>query len=152
MPKTQIAPSLLPGPATSPSSLATTLKRAAPLPPLKETNETFIGGVTSSRDHQGYESFSDFVSSDPDFFIFRRFENINVRIILWLQDQIIQREERLDALHKGATHDPNQGNGSLREDAKSRKECDMLMNELSRLVHRYSKSPCSCPRKALRAY
>jgi len=152
MPKTQIASSLLPGPATSPNALATTLKRAASLPQTKETDEHSIGGSNSCRQREGHEGFSEFMSSGSDFFIFRRFDNINARIILWLRDQIIQRGERLDALHEGPAYVPNRGNDGLKQDAKHRKERERLMSELSRLVHKYSKSPCSCSRKARRAY
>ena len=48
----------------------------------------------------GYQSFSKFVASDNDFFVLRRFSALTARILLNLQDQLSQQEEKLDALEK----------------------------------------------------
>ncbi|RYP88543.1 hypothetical protein DL769_000239 [Monosporascus sp. CRB-8-3] len=44
----------------------------------------------------GYKRYADFISSDDDFFILRRFSSLNVRVALALQDQISVLEEQLD--------------------------------------------------------
>lgn len=54
----------------------------------------------------GYRAYSSFLASDDNFLVFRRFGNLNARVLLFLQDQICRFEERLeelDALHSAVS-------------------------------------------------
>jgi hypothetical protein len=46
----------------------------------------------------GYRGLSAFLASDSDFLIFRRFDTLNAGLLLYLQDQIVVLEERLEKL------------------------------------------------------
>lgn len=46
----------------------------------------------------GYRALADFVSTDNVFRIFRRFDAMTVRTLLYLQDELCELEERLQAL------------------------------------------------------
>src|SRR5256885_335977 len=48
----------------------------------------------------GYEGFSTFVASDNDFFFLRRFGTLHARVLLSLQDQLVELEQRLKDLEK----------------------------------------------------
>jgi hypothetical protein len=47
---------------------------------------------------RGYPSLANFISSDRDFFVFRRFNNLAARNLLYLQDELIELEEKLNAI------------------------------------------------------
>lgn len=85
------------------------------------------------------------MASDDDLFVFRRFANINAQVILWMQNQIAQKETRLEAIHtyvKDLPMDSGWRNDSFEWDAAHLKERDDLMRELSALVLHYSKFGC----------
>ena len=46
----------------------------------------------------GYHNFSQFISSDNDFFVLRRFDTLHARVLLGLQDKLSQVDERLEAI------------------------------------------------------
>lgn len=82
------------------------------------------------------------MASDDDFFLFRRFESLNAQTILWMQDRIVQVEEKLEAIHKRVEDAPlgeKLVNSSLRWDEKYMQERHALHGELSCLLHHYSK-------------
>lgn len=86
------------------------------------------------------------MASEDDFFLFRRFENLNAQTILWMQDRISQIEERLEAIHDHVVEshpDDKLRNDSLRWDEKYMPERHKLMMELSGLLHHFSRSPRS---------
>ncbi|KAH7010319.1 hypothetical protein EDB80DRAFT_714779 [Ilyonectria destructans] len=60
----------------------------------------------------GYRGYAKFISSEDDFFILRRFDTLNTRIALALQDEICELEEELSEL----------------DIAYSRRDCDDLSN------------------------
>lgn len=81
------------------------------------------------------------MASEDDFFVFRRFQNLNAQTILWMQDRISGIEERLNAIHKGIESAPTDSkwkNCSFRWDQQYVRERHTLMEELSRLLHQYS--------------
>ena len=81
------------------------------------------------------------MASDDDLFVFRRFANLNAQIILWMQNQIAQKEARLEALHswiRDLPLDSGYRNDSFQWDATNLKERDDLMRELSALLLHYS--------------
>lgn len=56
--------------------------------------------------YEGYKDFSEWMASDDDLFIFRRFANVNAQIILWMQNRIAQKEARLETLHRDVANLP----------------------------------------------
>jgi hypothetical protein len=85
----------------------------------------------------GYRGYADFISSDDDFLILRRFDSLNTRVVLALQDEIAAIEEELDALDarhsKRESADVN--NGTLRDDLADRKE---LVSLAAKKLQKYS--------------
>lgn len=51
--------------------------------------------AVSSDDPIGHASFARFISSDPELSVYRRFNHISARNILYLQSEISDLEERL---------------------------------------------------------
>jgi hypothetical protein len=47
---------------------------------------------------RGYPALAAFMGSDNDFFVFRKFNNLAARGLLYLQDELIELEEKLDLL------------------------------------------------------
>jgi hypothetical protein len=72
----------------------------------------------------GYKGYSDFIASENDFFVLRRFASVSARIALELQDEVVVLEERLEDLDRELSKremvDVN--NGSFRDDIPERKE------------------------------
>jgi len=70
----------------------------------------------------GYKGYSDFVASDNDFFIFRRFTSLNSRVALLLQDQLSLLEEQLEELDRQYSRKEagDINNGSFRFDNEDR--------------------------------
>ncbi len=89
----------------------------------------------------GYQSFSKFVASDNDFFTLRRFGALTARVLLGLQDQLSQLEEKLDVLEKqhrrGDIFDIH--NGSFRQDTLAERK--KLISEAQEILVKYSQSP-----------
>lgn len=68
--------------------------------------------------YTGYQGFSEFVASDDDFFVLRRFGTLSARVLLALQDRLSELEEELQTLDatyslKTAT---DAHNGSFRQE------------------------------------
>lgn len=64
----------------------------------------------------GYEGFSTLVASDNDFFLLRRFGTLHARVLLSLQDQLVELEQELRKIDKKAAEKtaPDCHNGSFR--------------------------------------
>jgi len=90
--------------------------------------------------YTGYRTFSQFISSDNDFFILRRFGALNARVILALQDEITVLEQELAALDEVASQEsaPDVHNGSFRADSGSRR-LKLLRNDIYKKLKNYSK-------------
>lgn len=54
---------------------------------------------------RGYASLSSFMASDKVFSVFRRFDEISIRTLLHLQDELCQLEESLQKLDQADTSD-----------------------------------------------
>ncbi|KAI1212293.1 uncharacterized protein F4807DRAFT_457793 [Annulohypoxylon truncatum] len=85
----------------------------------------------------GYEGYSSFLASDDEFYVLRRFNSLNVRVALSLQDEISVLEKELskideDYSRKGAA-DVN--NGTLRHDQIDRAE---LLNRINPKIRYYN--------------
>ncbi|TDZ15183.1 hypothetical protein Cob_v012011 [Colletotrichum orbiculare MAFF 240422] len=65
--------------------------------------------------HIGYKGYSEFVSSEDDFFLLRRFDTLNTRVALALQDEVSQLEEELGEFDQATSHvsGPDFNNGKL---------------------------------------
>jgi hypothetical protein len=73
--------------------------------------------------HPGYPEFTSFVASDQAFFILRRFSRLSARVLLALQDEIVQLETRLDEIEKCLAHPnlPHVQNGTFRNDTDDKR-------------------------------
>jgi hypothetical protein len=71
--------------------------------------------------HIGYKGFSRFISSDNDFFILRRFSTITARVLLALQDEIVELECKLADLDESLSRmdAPHVHNGSFRQESST---------------------------------
>jgi hypothetical protein len=72
-----------------------------------EATETTESGMLSQEDIEmkpwkyiGYRGYSNFIASDADFLLFRRFASSNTRIALMLQDQVALTEKELEELDR----------------------------------------------------
>ncbi|KAI0881853.1 uncharacterized protein GGS22DRAFT_191575 [Annulohypoxylon maeteangense] len=85
----------------------------------------------------GYKGYSSFLASEDEFFILRRFNTLNVRIALSLQDEISWLENKLSEIDQGYSRrdvvDIN--NGTLRDDQNDRAE---LLNRIIPKIRYYN--------------
>jgi hypothetical protein len=83
------------------------------------------------------------MASEDDFFVFRRFDTLNARTILWLQYHISRLEGRLDTLHKEQDKlmrdKDDERNASFEWDERNLPERRDIMVQLSGLLLQYSK-------------
>ena len=89
--------------------------------------------------YAGYRSFCEFISSDEDFFVLRRFGILSARVLLDSQDQLARLEEQLEATEQQLRQRdaPDVHNGSFRQDTQAqRKE---IISEARHLLREYSK-------------
>ncbi|KAH8724700.1 hypothetical protein GQ44DRAFT_617498 [Phaeosphaeriaceae sp. PMI808] len=86
----------------------------------------------------GYRGFSAFLSSDNNFLIFRRFGSVNVRLLLYLQDEIAVLEKELEDLENFHAQDSATDihNGSFRQEALPQRT--KLLETLNVKVRQYN--------------
>lgn len=88
---------------------------------------------------RGYPAFTKWASSDPDFFLLRRFSATSARIALYLQDRISFLEEQLknedECCREAPFHEAH--NGTFRHDPRPRRV--QILEELSWALERYRK-------------
>jgi hypothetical protein len=91
--------------------------------------------------YDGYKAFSEWMASENDFFLFRRFESLNANTILYLQHRISGLENRLHEIHRTVEESTEEKwkNSSLGWDANHMPERLQIMDELSCLLLHYSK-------------
>lgn len=89
--------------------------------------------------YAGYRSFCEFVSSDEDFFVLRRFGTLSARVLLNLQDQLATLEGRLEDIEQQLRQRdaPDVHNGSFRQDPQAQRKEIIL--EAQRVLREYSK-------------
>jgi hypothetical protein len=87
----------------------------------------------------GYRGYADFIASENDFYILRRFASLNARVALSLQDQISVLEEQLDELDKHCSRRDAEDlhNGSFRD---NREERTALVEMIYEKLTKYSTS------------
>lgn len=88
--------------------------------------------------YTGYQSFSECIASDNDFFVLRRFGSLSARVLLGLQDQLSCLELDLKALEKRVREKdaPDIHNGSFRQETQDERQT--LLSRAQRLLREYS--------------
>ena len=106
--------------------------RSAPWEPSQNDNQ-------KSWKYIGYRSFCEFVSSDEDFFVLRRFGTLSARVLLNLQDQLATLEGRLEGIEQQLRQrdTPDVNNGSFRQDSQAQRKD--IISEAQRVLREYSK-------------
>ncbi|KAI0174378.1 hypothetical protein BJ166DRAFT_512026 [Pestalotiopsis sp. NC0098] len=86
----------------------------------------------------GYRGYADFMSSDNDLLVLRRFNALNVRVILAQQDKLSELEHELAEVDKrNSKRDaPDVNNGTLRDDIEERK---LLLRDIKEEIYHYNK-------------
>ncbi|KAF5026803.1 hypothetical protein F66182_1087 [Fusarium sp. NRRL 66182] len=87
----------------------------------------------------GYKRYAEFIASDHDFRIFRRFDVLNARIALFLQDEISALEEDLAELDRACSRvgAPDVNNGTFRDDQVENRIS--LLETISDKLYHYNK-------------
>ncbi|KAK8103547.1 uncharacterized protein PG998_010580 [Apiospora kogelbergensis] len=85
----------------------------------------------------GYRRYSEFLASDDDLLIFRRFSVLNTRTLLLLQDKVCELEEELlkSDQRYGSKDSEDLNNGTFREDLPDRAE---LLGKLASALSQYN--------------
>ncbi|KAI8673744.1 hypothetical protein NCS55_00695600 [Fusarium keratoplasticum] len=85
----------------------------------------------------GYRGYTEFLSSEDDWFVLRRFGALNVRMALALQDEISVLEDKLRELDENYSQreSPDRHNGRFRGDAEDR---SALTDLISDKLYRYN--------------
>ncbi|CAG9972447.1 unnamed protein product [Clonostachys byssicola] len=85
----------------------------------------------------GYDGYSKFIASDSDFFILRRFNTLNIRIALALQDDVSYLEEELTALDQkySMKNHKDVNNGTFRDEMKDR---EAIVQQITRKLTIYN--------------
>lgn len=95
----------------------------------------------------GYPALAEFIGSDSDFFVFRRFNALSARSLLHLQHELSELEEKLELLDREDYRRTDQSGmlnlHSLRDDGnRQRKE---LMKVISEKMQAYRAKPRNEP-------
>lgn len=86
----------------------------------------------------GYREYSDYIASDLDYLILRRFDTLHIRVLLMLQDEIVELEGQLAEVDKSlaAKDHIDIHNGSFREEtSETRLE---VVHEIERRLRNYN--------------
>ncbi|RYC58904.1 hypothetical protein CHU98_g7302 [Xylaria longipes] len=88
----------------------------------------------------GYRAYTKLVASEDDFFILRRFNSLNVRIALLLQDEIVVLENELTEIDERTSRRDSEDfhNGSFRQDQNGR---TVVLNKIRQRMLKYTISP-----------
>jgi hypothetical protein len=95
--------------------------------------------TSRARKYIEYPAFAEFVASDSDLFVLRRFNRLNARVLLRLQDELVILEDQLNDIDcKSRARDAGDvNNGSFREDPIE--ERVSLLADMSVKLREYSK-------------
>ncbi len=108
--------SLLPTPPSPPTPTEA-------LPPQRSDSYpdfTLEQAQNNPRKYSGYRVFARWMASDQAFFIVRRFGTLNTRVLLAMQDEIAELEDRLnfmDEEYSRRDYTEDVDNGTFRDDA-----------------------------------
>lgn len=86
----------------------------------------------------GYPGFSHFVASDHDFFMLRAFSKTSARVLLMLQDEIVELEMQLAAIDQSLSAETaaDVHNGSFREETSDERKS--VLHEMSGKLRYYN--------------
>ena len=84
----------------------------------------------------GYKVFSHWIASSDEFFHIRRFDALNARVVLFLQDEISQLEEELENLDDPSKQQNLVNNGSFRKDPLEDRK--ILIGDILKKLEQYS--------------
>ncbi len=86
----------------------------------------------------GYQSFANFVASDHDFFVLRRFGALSARVLLGLQDELSCLEGQLDVVESRLRQrdGPQVHNGTFRHETQEERK--QLVSHAYHLLSDYS--------------
>ena len=90
--------------------------------------------------YEGYPGFSKWMASSDDFFLCRRFGELNARAILLMQDRIARKEEELHRMDCDAQNGPDDLGDSSSLRFEPRMEREKLLDELIPMLQQYSKA------------
>lgn len=91
----------------------------------------------------GYPVYAEFTASDNELFIIRRFDTLNARVILGLQDELCVMEDKLNAIDKRCKDgDEDVWNGSFRGDTQQDRK--ILLQKIKERLKEYSEYESSC--------
>jgi len=87
---------------------------------------------------EGYPGFSKWMASSEDFLIFRRFNDLNVRAMLLMQDRIARKEEELEKIDEDARMGPDDlgDSSSLRNEPQ--KDREKILDGLIPMLQKYN--------------
>jgi hypothetical protein len=91
---------------------------------------------------EGYRVFSKWIASDESFFIVRHFGALNARVILSLQDEIVELEDRLRVMDEETSRKAapkTLHNGTFRLDGYQQRK-ELLTGQITDKLRRYSMS------------
>jgi hypothetical protein len=72
------------------------------------TNTTRVGNAASKLwKYEGYPGFAKWMASSDDFFVLRRFGQMNTRVLLLMQDRIKRKEEELFNIDERTRNGPD---------------------------------------------
>ena len=85
----------------------------------------------------GIKGYSEFLASEDDLLIFRRFGALNTRVLLALQDEVSVLEQQLNEMDTvcGDKKGEDYNNGTFRDDMPDRAD---LLNHLREKLYQYS--------------
>ncbi|KAF6800938.1 phytase [Colletotrichum sojae] len=94
----------------------------------------------------GYNEFVDFLSSDGDIFILRRFDTAHARVLLHLQDQVSQLEKSLESIEESRNSEKVKTGkeGSARDDA----DAEQILEKMRAKLENYGKHSAPAPAPA----
>lgn len=112
----------------------------------KQSAEVVEGDISSELNRKpwkyvGYRGFCEFVTSDNDFFVLRRFSELTARVLLALQDELSELESQLSILESqlSSISAPDVHNGSFREETSETRL--NLIHEIDKKLRSYSQDP-----------
>jgi hypothetical protein len=115
-----------------------------PLPPARSLSYPDFNleeARDNPRKYSGYRVFSRWMASDQAFFILRRFGTLNTRVLLAMQDEIVELEDQLNLLDEEASRKEspyNVDNGTIRDDPFGERR-ELVTKILPEKLAKYSK-------------
>lgn len=91
--------------------------------------------------YQGYPGLTKFMSSSSDAFVLRRFNKLNTRVVLAIQDEIYVLEKKLERCDQKSMFgvEAIERNSSIRQQNDALRERHKILRELRPLLKEYSK-------------